>query len=600
MFKFTVILAVLNFLIDNQNRSLIWTHVWHATAFFLVQRVMKNFSNLKYALTQAREAAIWRAWSATRDRVDLPHFQKFSEELLTKVVGESWGRLDRLVTSALARNILDIESAIRSAMSAAEFEAAEANFRLALVEQLPANQRDRLQGALRDASNMVSDYCLVLAVAQLIGKRAKSRKFGARRSKEAATDSAFKEAEPALPRYLRKTIDASKASASTLAISLLRQLPAKPEDAIESDQNCGKWLGDAQFIRHRSVPWHNEVLEAYWLVHLLRQIGWIFPTFFQRLLPAISRDNELTIDQVRWLLRRSDTSVLDAAVFGARITNLSFRLAQNILLTAEERGWGDDRLARFRRWPWNAADHEEVPTRHASFRSPPAGNEGLAYCAMIALGQLGWPLPGILTRLLPLHWTKYRFEFSELADLTAGSGISTFHFQRAGVHVRGMSADKLDGFIGEFAPQYVIAPDAAFRLLLDDLDENDQTVIREMRPRMLEILEQKDRFRGTRLTLDEFLSVKNLVEEELIQVGSLPPVVSMKTAAASPSTASRQTEADVLPGAAPPRQANSFQVAPLKPEKLPEFGRTGVDFDLAAVAAEAHFSADGRFKRRSQ
>jgi hypothetical protein len=169
--------------------------------------------------------------------------------------------------------------------------------------------------------------------------------------------------------------------------------------------------------------------EIFWLTVMLAQMRWPLPEDIRYALADLPRSSRFSIEQVRYLLRHDlELTALHAAKAGALIAGWPADLATKALLemARQRQSPAADELTG--RWPlptaperrqWEEDKNTFFRERHRHLTR----DEKVAWLCL-AYGQMGWPLPSLLTRLFPVDWTRRKMDSALLANIFNAIGVA--------------------------------------------------------------------------------------------------------------------------------------------------------------------------------
>ncbi len=186
--------------------------------------------------------------------------------------------------------------------------------------------------------------------------------------------------------------------------------------------------------------------EIFWLAVMLAQMRWPWPRDIANALSDAVRSTRFSVEQGRYLLRYdADVTVLHAAQAGASITGWPGDLASRTLVQMARRRELPTEDAITGRWPlapgqergqWEEGKNTFFGTRQRHLTR----DEKVAW-QCLAYGQMGWPLPSVLTRFFPNYWTIRKMDSGLLAQVL--DNITVADAVLADASVKGLDRDAL-------------------------------------------------------------------------------------------------------------------------------------------------------------
>jgi hypothetical protein len=273
--------------------------------------------------------------------------------------------------------------------------------------------------------------------------------------------------------------------------------------------------------------------EMFWLTVMLAQMRWPWPRDIRNALADLPRSSRFSVEQARYLLRHDpELTALHAAKAGALIAGWPADLATKALLemARQRQSPAADELTG--RWPlptgserrqWEEDKNTFFRERHRHLTR----DEKVAWLCL-AYGQMGWPLPSLLTRIFPIDWTRRKMDSALLANIF--SAIAVADAAVADVQVKGLdrksvldAADSWASFERSREAEAKAGGIPAFVMFRDKLPRTGPQgrLYRQLFDQALTVLQSEGQQPGDRLQLLDFLNRQTTVDGELARQKSV-------------------------------------------------------------------------------
>lgn len=273
--------------------------------------------------------------------------------------------------------------------------------------------------------------------------------------------------------------------------------------------------------------------EMLWLTVMLAQMRWPWPQDIKNALADLPHSSRFSVEQARYLLRHDpELTALHAAKAGALIAGWPADLAAKALLemARQRQSPAADELSG--RWPlptgserrqWEKDKNTFFRERHRHLTR----DEKVAWLCL-AYGQMGWPLPSLLTRFFPIDWTRRKMDSALLANIFNTIGVADAVI--ADVQIKGLNragvldaADNWASFERSREAEAKAGGIPAFVMFRDKLPRAGPQgrLYRQLFDQAQTVLQSEGQQPGERLQLLDFLNRQTAVDEELARQKSV-------------------------------------------------------------------------------